>query len=154
MMMSFEKAVLSGDREQARRIGKTISDIIQTNDSEKLENYVKSLAVEGKMYAVRSSGVGEDGTSYAFAGMGETSLNVNFTDIYKNIKKSWESFYSYRSIDYMTDSRHRVMPAVLIQEMVPSVAKAGVIFTRDENGNLTEEVVWGLGGACIWKNKS
>lgn len=149
MMMSFEKAVLSGDREQARRIGKTISDIIQTNDSEKLENYVKSLAVEGKMYAVRSSGVGEDGTSYAFAGMGETSLNVNFTDIYKNIKKSWESFYSYRSIDYMTDSRHIVMPAVLIQEMVPSVAKAGVIFTRDENGNLTEEVVWGLGEGLV-----
>ncbi|MFA7074417.1 MAG: PEP/pyruvate-binding domain-containing protein, partial [Endomicrobiaceae bacterium] len=149
MMLSFEKAVLSGDKENARRIGKTISDMIRDNDSKNLEKYVKSLTVQGKMYAVRSSGVGEDGTSYAFAGMGETSLNVSFEDIYGNIKKSWKSFYSYRSIDYMTDSRHIVMPAVLVQEMVTDVSKAGVIFTRDENGNLTEEVVWGLGEGLV-----
>ena len=42
-----------------------------------------------------------------------------------------------------------VQPALLIQEMVSGVEKAGVIFTRDNSGNLTIEGVYGLGEGLV-----
>ncbi|MDR1195893.1 MAG: hypothetical protein LBL00_05390, partial [Endomicrobium sp.] len=40
----------------------------------------------------------------------------------------------------------QIKPSVLVQEMVENVAKAGVIFTRDIDGYLSIETVYGLGG--------
>jgi pyruvate,water dikinase len=81
--------------------------------------------------------------------MGETHLNVSAEDTMDKIKESWLSFFSDRAIKYMCDTKTIVEPSILIQEMVENVEKAGVIFTRDHNGDLIIEAVLGLGEGLV-----
>lgn len=156
---AFEEAVNRQNADEAKAIAKKIQDLIDecrkfeentaaSNSRDELIGKIRELIKDGVSYSVRSSGVGEDGTSRAFAGMGETKLNVSYTDIFTNIEECWKSFYAERSIDYMVESGKIVKPAVLIQEMVSS-EKSGVVFSRDKYGNTTIEAVYGLGEGLV-----
>lgn len=153
----FEEAVKNKDailaKETARKLRKLIDEskdvdgeaaIAKKKISEKI---LKSLKKNIK-YSVRSSGVGEDGENKAFAGMGETMLNVKYDDIFASIEECWKSFYADRSIEYMLKSGKTVKPAVLIQEMV-NAEKSGVIFSRNKYGDIIIGAVYGLGEGLV-----
>ena len=149
LMKDFKQAIKSKNKERAKQIGNEISQLIDSIDDEQLEEYLKSKLDDGKKYAVRSSGVGEDGANHAFAGMAKTELNVNKDEVYSKVKEGWKSFFTDTCIEDMVKVGIVVQPALLIQEMVVGVKKAGVIFTRDNSGNLTVEGVLGLGEGLV-----
>lgn len=149
LMKDFEEVIRSGNKEKAIIIGQNIIKNIETTENNELKEYVENLLEKEKKYAVRSSGVGEDGGNHAFAGMAKTKLNIGKQDVYSSIKECWTSFYTSTCIGDMIKTGIVVKPALLIQEMVSGVEKAGVIFSRDERGNLTEEVVLGFGEGLV-----
>lgn len=153
----FEEAIKNKDAAAAKEVAKQIRDLIDESREVKgeaaaaknkiVKKILKYLA-KGIKYSVRSSGVGEDGDNRAFAGMGETKLNVKYDDIFANIEECWKSFYADRSIDYMIKSGKVVKPAVLIQEMINS-EKSGVVFSRNKYGNTLIGAVYGLGEGLV-----
>lgn len=149
LMEDFHQAIRSKNKEKAIEIGKKISELIESVNDEKLETYLKSKLDGGKKYAVRSSGVGEDGANHAFAGMAKTMLNVDKDNVYASVKEGWKSFFTDTCIEDMVKAGVFVQPALLVQEMVVDVKKAGVMFTRDNSGNLTIEGVLGLGEGLV-----
>ena len=149
VMSDFEQAIKSGNKEKATEIGKKITELIENLDDEELEAYLGSKLDSDKKYAVRSSGVGEDGETHAFAGMAKTMLNVDRDNVYASVKEVWKSFFTDTCIEDMIKTGIVVQPALLVQEMVVDVKKAGVMFTRDNSGNLTIEGVLGLGEGLV-----
>ncbi|GEM_PF-7101403 len=151
----FELAVKTKNETAAKQIAKKIQKLIDGSKDKKqtfmqkvIEGKMKSSLRQGARYSVRSSGVGEDSENKAFAGMGETKLNVSYGDVFENIRECWKSFYSDRCIEYMIKTGQIVKPAVLIQEMI-NVDKAGVIFSRNKYGNTIIEGVYGLGEGTV-----
>ncbi|MCR4662816.1 MAG: hypothetical protein K5622_02870, partial [Endomicrobiaceae bacterium] len=149
LIEKFQQAVKSKNKEKAIETGREISKLIESVNDDSLENYIKSKLDDGKRYAVRSSGVGEDGANHAFAGMAKTMLNVEKDNVYKSVKDGWKSFFTDTCIEDMIKEGIVVQPALLVQEMVVGVEKAGVMFTRDNSGNLTMEAVLGLGEGLV-----
>lgn len=146
---NFQQAIKSKNKKEAIKIGREISKLIESINDEQLDAYLKSKLDDGKKYAVRSSGVGEDGANHAFAGMAKTALNVDKNDVYTKVKEGWKSFFTDACIEDMVKVGIVVQPALLVQEMVAGVEKAGVMFTRDNTGNLTIEGVLGLGEGLV-----
>ncbi len=136
------------ENEKIENLRKEIIGIIEKSKNEEIEKYILKNIDENKYYAVRSSGIGEDGKEHAFAGMGESVLNVKGSDIIKEIKNVWKSFYNEQAIEYMLNTGQFIQPAVLIQEMVPA-AYAGVAFSRNEKGYLIINVTKGLGDKVV-----
>ncbi|MBR3627931.1 MAG: hypothetical protein IKN42_03680 [Elusimicrobia bacterium] len=149
LIEKFQQAVKSKDKAKAIDAGREISKLIESIDDKQLEEFLKSKLDDGKKYAVRSSGVGEDGANHAFAGMAKTELNVNKDKVYSTVKEGWKSFFTDTCIEDMVKVGIVVQPALLVQEMVVGVKKAGVMFTRDNSGNLTIEGVLGLGEGLV-----
>ena len=149
LIKDFEEAVKTNKKENAIEIGRQISKLIESIDDKDLEDYLKSMLDDDKKYAVRSSGVGEDGANHAFAGMAKTKLNIGKNNVYASVKEGWKSFFSDTCIEDMVKAGIVVQPALLIQEMVVGVQKAGVMFTRDNSGNLMIEGVLGLGEGLV-----
>jgi phosphoenolpyruvate synthase/pyruvate phosphate dikinase len=96
-----------------------------------------------KRYAVRSSGVAEDGKNHSYAGLYDTYLNVNRRDVTYFVSKCIDSsnnkrLQSYeRQLGLIANSEM----CVIVQEMVDSEI-AGVCFTVNPiNGNSREIVV-------------
>ncbi|MDR2426095.1 MAG: hypothetical protein LBD46_02780, partial [Endomicrobium sp.] len=146
LLRELEQAKENKNKKEAAEIGSRIQKLIRETDNFKVkEEIIKALGLKNDKirYAVRSSGVGEDSKDNAFAGMGESCLNVNREQAVEHILKVWESFFSERSIDYMIDNGLTVMPAVLVQEMVEKVEKSGVII----NGMIG--AVFGLGEGIV-----
>lgn len=79
-------------------------------------------------FAVRSSGVAEDGADRSFAGMYETVLDVAPEDLPAAVDRCLASAVGDRVADY--DHRGGIPMAVLVQRMVRPVA-AGVALTAD-----------------------
>jgi pyruvate,water dikinase len=79
-------------------------------------------------FAVRSSGVAEDGSDRSFAGMYETALDVERADVAAAAERVLASASSARVAGYVPNGDGRL--AVLIQRMVSPVA-AGVALTAD-----------------------
>lgn len=145
----FERAVLSGNANEAKAVAGKIINVIKNVHNTDFKNTVEKFLDTNKKYAVRSSGIGEDGAASAFAGMGKTNLNVNAEDVYKKVLDSWKSFYDFKSVEYMAQNKMLVNPAILVQEMVGNVEKGGVIFSKDKKGDLTIEVAPGLGEGVV-----
>lgn len=82
----------------------------------------------GRRFAVRSSGIGEDGVEHSFAGMFETVLDVGRDDIGPAVERVLASAAGVRTAGY-TDAGPARM-AVIVQRMVDPVA-AGVALTAD-----------------------
>src|SRR5262245_25467590 len=110
---------------------------------------------EDALFAVRSSGIGEDGVGESFAGIHETFLNVRRSELPASIAKCRSSAHSRQALEYR---RAKGMPAdriemgVLIQRMVQPRA-AGVAFTINPVTGVEDELVinssWGLGEALV-----
>lgn len=154
LALDFERAIKAKNAADARKIARNIQKLIDNSKTQtpvlqkQIEIKIKNALEHGSKFSVRSSGVGEDSENKAFAGMGETKLNVIYQDVFANIQECWKSFYSDRCIDYMIEGGNIVKPAVLVQEMV-DVSKAGVIFSRNKYGNTIIEGVYGLGEGIV-----
>jgi len=113
-----------------------------------------ATAVAGMRFAVRSSGVGEDGEDHSFAGVHETQLNVERDRLIEAVLACRRSAGSSQARAYR-EARHLggddVGIAVLVQHMVPAVT-SGVAFTINPVNGADEFVVnagRGLGEALV-----
>jgi pyruvate,water dikinase len=95
-------------------------------------------------FAVRSSGIAEDGAERSFAGIYESVLNVSADDIPAAVDRCLASAIAARVADYEPGSGGRM--AVIVQQMVAPVA-AGVALTADPiNGDRSTCVVTAVRG--------
>lgn len=107
-----------------------------------------------KSYAVRSSGMEEDGVDFSFAGQFETFLHVPFEELEGKIIACWTSSQSERIKAYRTKNKlndHQGI-AVIIQEMVDAEI-SGVAFginptTGIPNSKIINSV-YGLGEGLV-----
>ena len=108
-----------------------------------------------KSYAVRSSAVGEDGSTYSFAGQLKSFLAARPEDVPDHIREVWASAYSAHAHGYRERhglSQEPIQVAVAIQEMVNSEV-SGVAFAVDPvSGDRCAVViaaVYGLGEGLV-----
>jgi hypothetical protein len=133
-------AILAGRLRPDKGVGKEILDALR--------------AGEGSRWAVRSSAIQEDGDDAAFAGAAESYLFVKPDEILPKVVENWASFWLPRGILYREQhglSCEDILPATLIQEMVPA-EKSGVVFTRNPVNSADEVVinaVYGLGEGAV-----
>ena len=105
-------------------------------------------------FAVRSSGIGEDGEGQSFAGIHETALDVRRGDIPSAVAACRASGRSAQALEYRraTQVTDEIAMGVLVQRMVDPIA-AGVAFTRNPvtgaDGELVINSSWGLGEALV-----
>lgn len=105
--------------------------------------YIKSFCKKSKKYAVRSSGIDEDGDYNSFAGVHDTFLYVGYNNIEENIIKVIKSATSEVALSYRKNNNiqtDNIKIAVVIQEMV-NADFAGVINTINPVTNNTFETV-------------
>jgi pyruvate,water dikinase len=108
----------------------------------------------GQLFAVRSSGLAEDGAADSFAGIHETFLNVDRAGLIEAVRRCRDSARSeqaraYRAARHIADDDAGI--AVLVQCMVAAV-KSGVAFTINPVTGADElviESVDGLGEALV-----
>jgi phosphoenolpyruvate synthase/pyruvate phosphate dikinase len=109
-------------------------------------------------FAVRSSGVGEDGEGNSYAGIFESYLDVPKHEVFDAVQKVWQSVYTARSKMYSGQRSAAIdSMGVVIQEMIDADF-AGVAFSvcpieRDERIALVEVVV-GLGESLVSGQKT
>ena len=97
-------------------------------------------------FAVRSSGVTEDGAERSFAGMYETILNVEASDLPHAVDRCLAGATADRVADYGRGDGDGARMAVLVQRMVKPAA-AGVALTADPvTGNRQSCVVTAVRG--------
>ena len=112
-------------------------------DEDKINEVINTFCRNNKLYAVRSSAVDEDST-YSFAGIHDTFLNVNKDNIKDAIIKVVESSKSIRAIEYRKMNNldlDNIKIAVIIQEMVHA-DYAGVIFTINPvTNNMSQKII-------------
>lgn len=153
----FREAIADQNFDAARRAAEQIRRIIDdiSDKSEEVRLFEKELngAIQSKLdpkkrVSIRSSGDKEDHSRKAYAGIGESQLDVGYHEIIENLKKTLRGFYSDRSISYVAESGEAVNPAVLIQEMI-SAEKSGVAFSRNKYGRMTVEASYGIGELIV-----
>ncbi len=95
-------------------------------------------------FAVRSSGVSEDGVEHSYAGMYESALNVAADEVAAATEQTLASAQASRAAEYQPGTNWRM--AVIIQRMVTPAA-AGVVLTADPiNGDRQSSVVTAVRG--------
>ena len=95
-------------------------------------------------FAVRSSGISEDGVDHSYAGMYESVLNVTVDEIPAATERCLASAQTARVAEYQPATNGRM--AVIIQRMVEPAA-AGVVLTADPiNGDRYASVVTAVRG--------
>jgi phosphohistidine swiveling domain-containing protein len=101
-------------------------------------------------FAVRSSGIAEDGAERSYAGMFESELNVSANDVPAATERCLASAAAGRIGDY--ESAADIRLAVIIQRMVPAAA-AGVMLTADpingDRGSCVITAVRGVGDRLV-----
>ena len=107
----------------------------------------------GGPFAVRSSGVDEDGALASHAGQFHTALGVDVgAPLERALRACWASAWSGRVRAYRGDDRGYPRVAVVVQRALAPRA-AGVLFTvNPANGSwreMTVEAAWGLGEAVV-----
>jgi len=107
-------------------------------------------------FAVRSSGIAEDGAALSYAGMYESVLNVPAMDVPAAADRSLASAHTARADAYGADGENgavgRERMAVIVQRMVVPAA-AGVALTADpltgDRGTTVVSAVRGLGERLV-----
>jgi phosphohistidine swiveling domain-containing protein len=98
----------------------------------------------GGPFAVRSSGISEDGAEHSFAGMYESVLDVSAAEIPAAVERCLESAHAPRAGEYRPGTNGHL--AVIIQRMVAPAA-AGVALTANPiNGDRRSSVVTAVRG--------
>jgi rifampicin phosphotransferase len=109
----------------------------------------------GALFAVRSSGIGEDSEGQSFAGIHQTILDVTRAEIGSAIAACRASAHSAQALEYrrkrgVSSSANHM--AVLVQRMIAPIA-AGVAFTVNPVSGATDEIIvnaaWGAGDALV-----
>ncbi len=122
--------------------------------TEELDAAIRTLG-PGRL-AVRSSAIGEDGTSHSFAGQHDTFLGVEGPEeTARALRRCWASAWTARAVEYRSrngmDPRGVAM-AVVVQRLVSSDV-SGVLFTCDPLGGRSDrvviEAVYGLGESLV-----
>jgi pyruvate,water dikinase len=120
-----------------------------------LRTVLDQLSPTPSGWAVRSSAVGEDGASASFAGVYESFLDREASDLWPSIQACWASWWSAPALAYrqrLGDTALLPRMAVVVQAMVPARC-AGVAFTAEPvQGDRTRMVVNaapGLGVAVV-----
>ena len=120
-----------------------------------LQAALSSLDLEGKLLAVRSSALEEDGSGHSFAGQYESFLAVPPDRLAERIADVWRSGFSPRVLAYRRErglGGAATPPAVLVQEYVNAGA-SGVAFGADpvtgRRGVVVVSAVPGLGTALV-----
>ena len=172
----FKEVILNEIKENARNTENYYeinnwNSIFNENAEQKIENIIKvitdhkiskdfqeeieSTVKDEKYYAVRSSSVEEDSSSFSFAGQFETFLYIKKENMIEKIKDVWISSFSSHVMKYRKEgsiNNEINVPAVIIQEMINS-DKAGVGFSVNPvNGNYDEAVIsgtYGLGTSIV-----
>lgn len=108
--------------------------------------------LEGRKFAVRSSGATEDSAAFSFAGVYQTLLNVEgMNGILQAVVACWMSYYSYTAVAARIRA-NQFSPdpdmAVIVQEMIPSEL-SGVSFTQGKDRQVVTEYVEGLGEQLV-----
>ena len=106
-------------------------------------------------FAVRSSGVDEDGAESSFAGQHDTFLFVEPDGVADAIARCWRSGFGARALFYRARRGLLDRPveiAVIVQQMIDGVV-SGVMFTADPStGDRATTVItstWGLGEGVV-----
>ncbi|XP_022108100.1 uncharacterized protein LOC110988664 [Acanthaster planci] len=137
---------------------RTTALIAKTDISDRLKAEIDGMVAEifddaegSKMYAVRSSAVGEDTSLTSAAGQMDTFLGINGMEkVFEAIPKCWASNFSFQAVQYRRQYGQAVdaAMAVVVQEIV-TAESAGVAFSRDPmTGNPAKIVInsnYGLG---------
>lgn len=111
-----------------------------------------------RFFAVRSSGIGEDGENNSCAGIFESYLEVPFSEIGATVHKVWKSLETPRSKMYMQERGISIdSMGVVVQEMIDA-DYAGVAFSvcpveKDPRVALLE-VVAGTGESLVSGTKT
>lgn len=120
----------------------------------RLVDELVGLGVAEPLFAVRSSGIGEDGTAASYAGLHETELGVQPGGIESAVRRCWASLWSAPALAYRV---RRGLPldgggmAVVVQSLVPADASA-VVFTRHpvtRTDDIVITAVRGLGESMV-----
>lgn len=148
------KAFESSDDPEAVR---QVIDAVRVSDAvaEELTAKLRTLGLEDRLLAVRSSAVDEDGSDQSFAGQFESYLATPMERVAQRIADVWRSGFTPRVLAYRRQHGLSVAPrppAVLVQEFVDAEA-AGVAFGADpvsgRRGHAVVSAVWGLGSALV-----
>ncbi|PCK07435.1 MAG: hypothetical protein COA42_14270 [Alteromonadaceae bacterium] len=107
-------------------------------------------------FAIRSSGSCEDLEGASFAGLYETTLNVQGLDnICEAIKKCWSSLFNASVIQYCLNKNiplSQMLMSVIVQRMIPA-DKSGVLFSVNPltgiDTHMLIEACFGLGEALV-----
>ncbi|OXA63662.1 putative phosphoenolpyruvate synthase [Folsomia candida] len=105
-------------------------------------------------FAVRSSGILEDGSDLSCAGQNASFLDLEETAIPQKIVQCWASAFTFQSVSYRLNHGQPAVTrmGVVIQEMVDASA-AGVLFTADPlTGNPFQILItanYGLGESVV-----
>jgi pyruvate,water dikinase len=159
---TIEAAVGSADfddRESVERASLRARELILGTEiapafRRELESALTRSFASGALLAVRSSVVGEDSAEHSFAGQMDSFLNVAGGDVLGAVQKVWASAFSARALRYRREKNlplEGIRSAVIIQEMVDSVA-SGILFTRNPETGEAECLVsagFGLGDGIV-----
>lgn len=112
-----------------------------------------ALPMDAQFFAVRSSGMAEDGTEQSFAGQFETELFVTRETLEQAIKNVWKSAFSERVDVYLQQNKLVQNPAisVIVQEMINADA-SGVAFSinpLNQEEEIVINAVFGLGEGLV-----
>jgi phosphoenolpyruvate synthase/pyruvate phosphate dikinase len=109
----------------------------------------------GSTFAVRSSGIGEDGAVNSYAGLHETELGLHDAEIEPAVRRCWASLWSAPAVGYGVRRGHSLSGAamaVVVQILVPADA-AAVVFTRHPVTNREDQLlinaIHGLGEPMV-----
>ena len=128
---------------KAASLGELIADgfrvpegVVLTADAASLESDDRRALLEGVVgelgdgpFAVRSSGIAEDGAAQSYAGMFESVLDVAGADLPAAVDRTLASASAGRVAEYASDG-HDIPMAVIVQRLVDATA-AGVALTAD-----------------------
>jgi phosphoenolpyruvate synthase/pyruvate phosphate dikinase len=117
---------------------------------------LRNRAGDGATFAVRSSGVSEDGATNSFAGLYETFLNLtDFDSVYEAVEACYGCLWHPRAIHYRTikglDHGQEKMAVVVMQTV--EAHSAGVAFSMNPVTGASDEVLinasFGLGESVV-----
>ena len=145
------KTSLSNGSEKVRDIPKSLYDEIAGAYSRLGE----MCGVNEPPVAVRSSGVGEDSSSAAFAGVHETYLNIRGPrQVAQSVAECWASAESQVALHYRRRQAidDQITIAVIVQQLVPADVSAVAFSANPVTGNRDEVMInasWGLGESIV-----
>jgi pyruvate,water dikinase len=120
----------------------------------RLSAELDAIGVAEPLFAVRSSGIGEDGSVASYAGLHETELGVPPSGVADAVRRCWASLWSAPAVAYRIRrglSLDGGGMAVVVQALVPADA-AAVVFTRHPvtgHDQIVITAVRGLGDAMV-----